>query len=311
MTTAWAHSVPCQSTSAAHARVSVYWVCLFRCLRYRYLGKVIALATRSSITAKFDAVVRRLTAIMPLDRTPSFTSIKQPQPAAAAAAAGALLQPSVEAAGGGGVQQQHLGSSAQRNSRDSFDDAASDANQLQQQLGAGSSGGFAAAAAARLKGSSSSGGGRGSADVPVGSITQCGHGAADRGDAGASSVLSVVLRSSEAARVTCISFVDTPGPSNCIWWAAGERLEFYSTATQSTTSFAPTAERAAVTAVAVDSLGNIWCANSKGTITMRQQRNWEQVRGGRMCVPCCRAVLGDAAGHALWWVGCLGGYREA
>jgi ligand-binding sensor domain-containing protein len=101
------------------------------------------------------------------------------------------------------------------------------------------------------------------------------HGAAEGADT--SAVLSIVLRSSEAAKVTCISFVDLPGASTCVWWAAGDTLEFYSTSTQSTTSFAPYTERAAITAVAVDSMGNVWCANSRGAVMMRQQRNWEQV----------------------------------
>lgn len=177
---------------------------------------------------------------------------------------------------------QRAGSGAQRSARNSLEDAeASQLHQQQaqqppqqqqqsqqqqqpQQLTSSASGGFAAAAA-RLK--------RGSTDSAVGTTTHC-HGAAESSDG---PVLSVVLRSSEAAKVTCISYGDSPGTSNCIWWATGDQLEFYSTSTQTTTSFAPHVERAAVTAVAVDSVGNIWCATSKGAILMRQQRNWEQV----------------------------------
>jgi hypothetical protein len=236
------------------------------------LGKLIALATRSSITAKFNGVIGRLTAIMPLGRTPSFTSIKP---------AGRAPQPAIEAPS----SFQRAGSGAQRSARNSLEEASqlhqqqaqqpppppqqqhqqSQQQQQPQQLASSASGGFAAAAAVRLK--------RGSTDSAVGTTTHC-HGAVESGDG---PVLSVVLRSSEAGKVTCISYGDSPGTSNCIWWATGDQLEFYSTSTQTTTSFAPHVERSAVTAVAVDSVGNIWCATSKGAILMRQQRNWEQV----------------------------------
>jgi len=232
--------------------------------RYRYLGKVIALATRSSITAKFDAVIGRLTAIMPLDRTPSFTSIRPAQASnrlAAEADAGSV----------------RAGNTVPHSTRNSMEEPSAPEGSQQQALGHGSgSGSFAAAAgalAAKLKGSS----GRGSGDAAAGAVLH--H---ISSEAGAAAVLSIVLRSCESAKVTCMSFVDGPhtlSASTCLWWAAGDCLEFFSTSTQSTTSFAPHTERAAITAVVVDSAGNIWCANTKGAVMMRQQRNWEQVGG--------------------------------
>lgn len=231
--------------------------------RYRYLGKVIALATRSSITAKFDAVIGRLTAIMPLDRTPSFTSIR-PAPVGPRLAA--------EADAGSGRAGNTVPHCSTRNSME--EPSAAEGSQ-QQALGHGS-GNLAAAAgalAAKLKGGS----GRGSGDAAAGAVLH--H---ISSDAGAGAVLSIVLRSCESAKVTCMSFVDGPhtsSASTCLWWAAGDCLEFFSTSTQSTTSFAPHTERAAITAVVVDSAGNIWCANTKGAVMMRQQRNWEQVGG--------------------------------
>jgi hypothetical protein len=198
---------------------------------------------------------------MPLDRSPSFTNVKTA--AAAPAAAGAATQ---------------------RSSATSHDDSMpDDAGQAQQQLQPAPSqqqqlasiNATSSSAAQRLKAGSM----RSSADAAVGSTMQ--HEVGE----GAGQVLSVVLRSSEAGKVTCMSFVDTQGASTCIWWAAGDRLEFYSTSTQSTTSFAPHTEKAAITALAVDNVGNIWCANSKGAVMMRQQRNWEQVR-----VLCCVLV---------------------
>jgi hypothetical protein len=224
----------------------------------------VALATHSSITAKFDAVIGRLTAIMPLDRSPSFTNVKA---AAGTSAGGAATQRSSATShdegmpgDGGQAQQQQLAS----------------INTASNSIAAGTS-------AQRLKAGSM----RSSADAAVGSVLQ------HEGGDGAGSVLSVVLRSSEAGKVTCMRFVDAQGASTCIWWAAGDRLEFYSTSTQSTTSFAPHTERAAITALAVDNVGNIWCANSKGAVMMRQQRNWEQVRALRyMLVSLCFS-MGD------------------
>jgi hypothetical protein len=155
--------------------------------------------------------------------------------------------------------------------------------QQQQVVVSGTAGSIGAAGAGAQDGWHKTGSARssGEAQVPPSSVTQT-RGAAPDGGAGdsAAAVLSVVLHSSEAAKVTCISFVELPGAPPCIWWAAGDRLEFYSTSTQSTTSFAPYTERAAVTAVAVDRAGNVWCANNKGAVLMRQQRNWEQVRLG-------------------------------
>lgn len=281
--------------------------------RYRYLGKLVALATRSSITAKFDAVIGRLTAIMPLDRTPSFTSIRREAAAA----------PRLSLDTAASMQQV----TAQHSTRASFDDTTcpeaslflsqqqqpqqqkhqpqhqqqqhqqqqphqQQQQQQQQVVVSGTPTSFGAAGAGAQDGWQKSSSTRNSGEAAPSAVTQT-RGAADGGEAAA--VLSVVLHSSEAAKVTCISFVELPGAPPCIWWAAGDRLEFYSTSTQSTTSFAPYTERAAITAVAVDWAGNVWCANNRGAVLMRQQRNWEQVR--------------EAAGYARPRHGC--GHRRA
>lgn len=266
--------------------------------RYRYLGKVIALATHSSITAKFDAVIARLTAIMPMDKTPSFTSIR------AAADAAAAQQTDGAAAAGKQLSA--------RNSLEEQLASPGEAGQQPQHQRAHSSGGgssssgpaaltvAAGSLANRLKGSSSRAGADGSLS---GGPSSPRHKSAAEAAAAGATVLSVVLRSTDTSKVTCISFGDTPGASagsTCIWWAAGDSLEFYSTSTQSTTSFAPHAEKAAITAVAVDSVGNIWCANSKGAVMMRQQRNWEQVFVEHAFASCVRCLATDADSDVVW-----------
>lgn len=214
---------------------------------------------------------------MPLGKGPSFTNIGSAMPGAPAAdGSGSLQRPPVgspHSASASGASQEQLQQPRQTSYHSS---------------GGGSAG--VGAAAAKPKGSSTR---RGSNDA-AGTVLQ--H---SPPDGGAGTVLSVVLRSTEAAKVTCISFVDPPlgvAASSCVWWAAGECLEFYSTSTQSTTSFAPrTEERAAITAIAVDGAGNIWSANSKGAVMMRQQRNWEQVGGAwRLC------SASAAAGWCFW-----------
>jgi hypothetical protein len=97
----------------------------------------------------------------------------------------------------------------------------------------------------------------------------------------------VLVRSGEHDKVTSMCFLPPPdslSAAACVWWAVNDRLEFYSGATQSTTSFAAAAvERAAITALTLDSAGNVWGGTAKGTVFMRQRTNWQQVGRANGC----------------------------
>jgi hypothetical protein len=266
--------------------------------RYRYLGKVIALATHSSTTAKFDAVIARLTAIMPLGRGPSFSSIpghltghlpggykggsdsatpavpeEQPGAESAAAATGR-----VSADGGQG---------SQRASTRSLGSTGGGGSDSVSGLGQAHSAGFGAIAA-MLKGGGSST--RSSGDGPafqLGDSYVHGAEAAAAAAAGPGALAVQVRAGEQQEKVTCISYTQQPlaaaggALAPCVWWAVGERLEFYSEATQSTTSFAPRGEGVPITAVSLDAGGNVWAATSRGCVMVRRQRNWEQVSSRR------------------------------
>ncbi|KAF6253127.1 hypothetical protein COO60DRAFT_1463350 [Scenedesmus sp. NREL 46B-D3] len=198
--------------------------------RYRYLGKLVAAATHSSTTAKYDAVIARLLAIMPSE---------PPQQA--------------NAAGGSSNGQ---------------------VNRLGGLLGTVNS---------------DSGG-----STPRGAVP----GAVDRFEAGstntvaaAAGVLDRMLKGS----------ADSLSAAACVWWAVGDRLEFYSDATQSTTSFAAVAvERAAITALTLDSTGNVWGGTAQGTVFMRRRTNWQQVFVERAFSSCVRVLAADADSDVVW-----------
>jgi hypothetical protein len=224
--------------------------------RYRYFGKLVAAATRSSTTAKYDAVIARLLAIMPTE---------QPQQGSAAGGSG-----SGHVARLGGL----LGSA----NNDS---------------GSSTPRGAATASIDRVATTSSPNAVAAAAGVLERMLKGSAAGAA--GSAAAADSSCVLVRSGEHDKVTSMCFLPPPdslSAAACVWWAINDRLEFYSGATQSTTSFAaPAVERSAITALTLDSAGNVWGGTAKGTVFMRQRTNWQQVRGAQACVgttgACC------------------------
>lgn len=207
---------------------------------------MIAAATRSSTTAKYNAVIARLLTIMPNE---------QPQQATAA---GGSANGHVSRFGGlQGTANNDSGCSTPRGSAPGAIDRAATTS---------SSNTVAAAAGVlerMLKGNAA--------------------GAAAAATVAAAETTSVLVRSGEHDKVTSMCFLPPPdslSAAACVWWAVGDRVEFYSGVTQSTTSFAAAAvERAAITALTLDSAGNVWGGTAKGTVFMRQRMNWQQVRG--------------------------------
>lgn len=275
------------------------------CCRYRYLGKIVALATHSSTTAKFDAVIERLTGIMPLGRAPSFTcrpaqlSQQQNQHAQMVPALSVQRESGASAAGGSSARTSSTampdsggsvrGSGAGSGPAPVVPAAAAAASSCDSPIAA--AGTSAGALVGLLKGSRSSGEGASlqHGDPPAGPVSVSAAAAALPADKG---VLAVQLRSNEAEKVSCICYGlppsellslssssggHSPLAAPCVWWSVGERLEFYSECTQSTTSFAPRGEHAAITCVALDHAGNVWAGNTRGSVMMRRQRNWDQV----------------------------------
>lgn len=100
--------------------------------------------------------------------------------------------------------------------------------------------------------------------------------------AAAATAAAVLVRPGTHDKVTAMSLVQpfaSLSAAACVWWAVGDKLEFYSSVTQSTTSFAASQMHAVgcITAITLDSAGNVWAGTSKGSVIMRQRRNWEQV----------------------------------
>jgi hypothetical protein len=216
--------------------------------RYRYFGKLIAAATRSSTTAKYDAVIARLLAIMPSEQS------QQGNAAGGSASGhvgrfGGLLGSTNNDSGSSTPHGAAPGVIDRSATTSSTNTVAAAAGVLERML-KGNAAGAAAAAAADGSG--------------------------------------VLVRSGEHDKVTSICFLPPPdslSAAACVWWAVGDHLEFYSGVTQSTTSFAAAAiERAAITALTLDSAGNVWGGTAKGTVFMRQRMNWQQVGAPAGCI---------------------------
>lgn len=64
-----------------------------------------------------------------------------------------------------------------------------------------------------------------------------------------------------------------------VWWATSDKLETYSNVTQSITSFAapPLQAAGSINVITLDKAGNVWLGTTKGSVTVRQRTTWEQV----------------------------------
>ncbi|GIL51335.1 hypothetical protein Vafri_7343 [Volvox africanus] len=84
----------------------------------------------------------------------------------------------------------------------------------------------------------------------------------------------------------------------CIWWSVGQRMEFYSEATQSTTVFQ---EASSVTALGVDEAGSVWTGHAKGQVRVRYKQQWERTVEDKVFTTAVRAIAFDDLGRA--WAG--------
>jgi hypothetical protein len=240
---------------------------------------VVALATSSSVTAKYDAVIVRLKEIMPLGHSGAAT---------AAATSNKLEQSAfINRQGSSGLNDSpcstpRAGSSMNADSAGGaqFDRTATTSSVFDPHLGTvrspasnGGAGGSPTAATGKLAG------------MLKGGNLGTGPGSSG-GGTGPHMPLAVLIRSAAHDKVTGMVMVppvvdgDAAGAATaaCVWWAVGGKLEFFSGATQSTTSFAGTQSvKAALTAVVVDNMGNLWAGTARGSVMMRRRHNWQQV----------------------------------
>ncbi|GLI61954.1 hypothetical protein VaNZ11_004517 [Volvox africanus] len=84
----------------------------------------------------------------------------------------------------------------------------------------------------------------------------------------------------------------------CIWWSVGQRMEFYSEATQSTTVFQ---EASNVTALGIDEAGSVWTGHAKGQVRVRYKQQWERTMEDKVFTTAVRAIAFDDLGRA--WAG--------
>lgn len=83
-----------------------------------------------------------------------------------------------------------------------------------------------------------------------------------------------------------------------LWWSVGQALEFYSGATQCIASFPMDSARKCVTAVRVDRAGSVWCGTAKGVLLVRRRHCWDQVRGTAAGARRCSVGAGCCTQHA-------------
>lgn len=211
--------------------------------QYHFLGKLVALAQRSKVAAKYVKVTERLRSLMPAA-------------SAAAAVSGVSTPPSTSAGGGASPFSGHA-------------------------TGGQSTGGSGSAG-------------------PLGAL--------DRTMTGGGGELGAVgggqmLRQGHHERVYAVSFappsVATASGGMCVWWALESGVEFYSDATQSTTSFATEGD-VFLTYVAIDDAGNTWGGTSQGTLLMRRPRVWDSQAEERLFPSAVRAITFDSATGAVW-----------
>lgn len=209
--------------------------------QYHFLGKVVALAQRSKVAAKYVKVTERLRGLMPA--TPSAPSL-------------------------GPAEGRMPG-------------ASNSASPFQAQAGGGAA-----------------------APPSVGALERVGTGGSSlepavQGGAGGGQV----LHQGHHERVYSVAFappsVAAASGGLCVWWALESGVEFYSDATQSTTSFATEGD-VFLSAVAIDNSGNTWGGTSSGTLLMRRPRVWDSQSEERLFGSAVRAIAFDPDTGAVW-----------
>ena len=113
-----------------------------------------------------------------------------------------------------------------------------------------------------------------------------------------------VLRQGRNERVYAVSFMPpelaaATGGGLCVWWALDSAVEFYSDATQSTTSFAIEGD-VHLTCVAIDDAGNTWGGSSCGTLLVRRPRVWDVQAEERLFGGPVHAIAFDTAAATVW-----------
>lgn len=98
-------------------------------------------------------------------------------------------------------------------------------------------------------------------------------------------IQGLLIRNHKHDRVHSMAFVPCDSAivadNACIWWCAGQSLEFFSGVSQSTTNFTVPKPSMVVTYITFDADENMWTGHMRGLIRVRKQDTWvfaEQVR---------------------------------
>eukprot|EP00798_Chlamydomonas_sp_ICE-L_P025957 gene25957-11641_t len=86
----------------------------------------------------------------------------------------------------------------------------------------------------------------------------------------------------------------------CLWWSAGQLLEFFSESSDSTTAFEVKDPNLTVTCLAVDHEGNVWSGHIKGLVRVKKKQAWELVIENQGPATPVRVISFDSKGRA--WV---------
>eukprot|EP00798_Chlamydomonas_sp_ICE-L_P018693 gene18693-25214_t len=87
----------------------------------------------------------------------------------------------------------------------------------------------------------------------------------------------------------------------CLWWSAGQLLEFYSESSESTTAFEVKDPSLTVTCLGVDAEGNVWSGHVKGLVRVKKKQHWELVIEDQGPPTPVRVITFDDKNQA--WIG--------
>jgi len=233
--------------------------------QYHFLGKFVVWMQRSKVEAKYEKVTERLRGLMPA-ATAAITST------------GGYGTPTSSAGGGNNVATTTT-TAATPTSASPF-------------LAHTSSGGAGRA--------SNSGGGAAAAAGALERTVTGGSGGVGGGEAAHGGQL---LRRGRHERVYAVSFappaIAAASGGMSVWWALESCVEFYTDATQSTTSFAIEGG-VYLSCVAIDGAGNTWGGTNRGALLVRRPRMWDIQAEEKLFSSALRALAFDDESAVVW-----------
>uniref|UniRef100_A0A7S3R324 Protein kinase domain-containing protein n=1 Tax=Dunaliella tertiolecta TaxID=3047 RepID=A0A7S3R324_DUNTE len=118
-----------------------------------------------------------------------------------------------------------------------------------------------------------------------------------------------ILKEGKHDRVLSAAFVPPQASSNCtcLWWSTSCMLEFWTEAGGSTTGFRIGKDSQVVTAIGIDSSGNVWTGHQKGLVRVRQKMQWDLVLSDKAFNLAIKCIAFDER-QGTTWVGDEGGH---